>query len=144
MSDWQDIATAPKAPTTYTESERREHTERLHAMIEDDHETWDLSDNDRAALRFALESVLLANKAICTYCGHIGDKSSTAMADHALACDKRPEARLIDMLFTLRAYAVHRPECSQSKPWLAGRPLHHCTCGLAKLLPAPPEGSDRP
>jgi hypothetical protein len=33
----------------WTEDERKEHTERLRAMIEDDGHAWDLSDNDRAA-----------------------------------------------------------------------------------------------
>lgn len=119
---------------TYTEAERRDHTERLEAMAEDDGETWDLSDNDRSALRFALQAVHLAGKAICTYCGHIGDKSSAAMADHILSCDKRPEMKLFAMMDVVREYAAHKPECSQSKPWYAGRPGHFCTCGLAELL----------
>lgn len=119
---------------TYTEDERREHTERLAAMIEDDGDTWDLSDNDKAALRFAHQAVTLAGLAVCAYCGHIGPKTSAAMSEHAVSCDKRPEMTLFNLMDAIKAYAAHKPECSQSKPWYQGRPLHHCTCGLAKLV----------
>ncbi len=120
--------------TTWTEDERKEHTERLHAMIEDGGDTWDLSDNDKAALVMALSAVELANHAVCSYCGHIGPKTPLEMADHALSCDKRPEARLFVHIDALRAYVRHEPMCSQAKAWTAGRPLHHCTCGLDALL----------
>lgn len=119
---------------TWTDDERREHTERLQAMLEDDGDTWDLSDNDKAALTMALSAVMLASKSICSYCGHVGEKTASAMVDHVLACEKRPEARMVDMLIALRAYAQHLPECSQAKPWFKGRPLHHCSCGLDDLL----------
>jgi hypothetical protein len=82
----------------FTEAERREHTERLRAMLEDDGETWDLSDNDKAAIRMALSAVENSDKAICSYCGAIGPKNSEHMADHALTCDKRPEAKLVDVI----------------------------------------------
>jgi NADH pyrophosphatase NudC (nudix superfamily) len=119
---------------TYTEAERREHTERLRAMLEDDGDTWDLSDNDKAALGMALQAVELANLSVCNYCGHVGPKTSQAMVDHVLTCEKRPEMRLFNHIDALRAYVRHEPMCSQSKPWRAGRPLHHCSCGLDELL----------
>jgi hypothetical protein len=120
--------------TTFTEAEQREHTERLRAMVEDDGETWDLSDNDKAALRMALAAVENANLSFCVYCGKIGPKASADMVDHTLTCEKRPEMRLFNHIDALRAYVRHEPMCSQAKPWLAGRPLHHCTCGLDGLL----------
>jgi hypothetical protein len=119
---------------TWTEAERREHTERLRAMLEDDGDTWDLSDNDKAAIRMALSAVEHANLAVCSYCGHIGPKNSADMAEHALTCEKRPEMRLFNHIDALRAYARHEPMCSQAKREFAGRPLHHCSCGLDKLL----------
>jgi NADH pyrophosphatase NudC (nudix superfamily) len=124
----------PESEATYTADQRREHTERLRAMVEDDGETWDLSDNDKAALRMALQAVELANHSVCTYCGHIGDKTTDAMTEHVLACEKRPEMRLFNHIDALRAYVRHEPMCSQAKREFAGRPLHHCTCGLDKLL----------
>jgi 5-methylcytosine-specific restriction endonuclease McrA len=118
----------------WTEDERKEHTERLRAMIEDDGHAWDLSDNDRAALAMALSAVELANHSVCTYCGHVGPKTSTDMVDHLLSCDKRPEVRLLNYADALKAYVCHEPMCSQAHPWTAGRPLHHCSCGLDELL----------
>jgi hypothetical protein len=35
----------------------REHRDRLAAMVEDDGDTWDLSDNDRAACRAGAEAI---------------------------------------------------------------------------------------
>jgi hypothetical protein len=39
-----------------------EHIERLEAMTQDDGETWDLSDNDKAAIRYALQQLAEARK----------------------------------------------------------------------------------
>jgi hypothetical protein len=119
---------------TYTDDECREHTERLRAMVEDCGETWDLSDNDKAALGMALQAVELASKAVCNYCGHIGPKTASDMVEHVLTCEKRPEIRLFNHIDALRAYVRHEPMCSQAKREFAGRPLHHCTCGLDELL----------
>lgn len=101
----------PSTPemVTFTEAERREHTERLEAMVEDDGQTWDLSDNDKAALRFALEAVRLAGHAICSYCGHVGEKTSAAMADlHAQVASQAEEIATLKSLDELRrASNVH-------------------------------------
>lgn len=35
----------------------QEHRERLEAMVEDNGQTWDLSDNDKAAIRWAIETL---------------------------------------------------------------------------------------
>jgi hypothetical protein len=115
--------------TTYTAKETREHTERLRAMVEDDGETWDLSDNDKAALRMALEAVELANSAICNYCGHVGPKERDAMVDHTLSCDKRPEVKLLNYIDTLRAFARHEPMCKAYRYPGLGK----CDCGYAVM-----------
>ena len=63
-------APLPPKPVPIVPIQPREHTERLEAMVEDDGDTWDLSDNDKAALRFALaqingyDEILAALKAV--------------------------------------------------------------------------------
>jgi hypothetical protein len=47
----------PKDYTLMTVAEQEEHRERIAAMIEDDGDTWDLSENDKKALRFALACI---------------------------------------------------------------------------------------
>jgi hypothetical protein len=38
-------------------AEEQEHLDRLQAMTEDEGDTWDLSDNDKLAIRFALDRI---------------------------------------------------------------------------------------
>lgn len=47
----------PNQTTPIRQQAEREHIERLQAMAEDDGDTWDLSDNDKAAIRFALKEL---------------------------------------------------------------------------------------
>lgn len=45
--------------TDEARAERKEHLERLQAMGEDDGETWDLSENDKAAIRAGAHALRL-------------------------------------------------------------------------------------
>lgn len=64
--------------------EINEHLERLQAMADDSGETWDLSENDQAAIRWALESLAVAShvpqaptRPTCPTCGHYPWKFGT-------------------------------------------------------------------
>lgn len=92
-----------------------EQLSRIQQMANDGGDTWDLSDNDRAALRALYiryhQLAYVGRKIQCSYCGEImefasleekvSEAAQRRVADHTLACPQRPEAQLVDQVFEL-------------------------------------------
>jgi hypothetical protein len=84
-----------------------EQLDRVRGMA-DGGDTWDLSDNDTAALTAMLSRLehLETRDMVCSYCGKGSspgtpeEKQREALA-HVLACEKRPEARMAATLHSI-------------------------------------------
>lgn len=102
-------------------------------MSTDDGETWDLSDNDLAALRAVLAELTRLHE------------ENERLVQDAIDAGKRIEvaessltALRADVL-RLQPYVQHKPNCpalpaNTDRYTLSGRPFRDCDCGLADAL----------
>jgi hypothetical protein len=99
----------------------------LVTRLEQEAKLWEpspLTDLLRSCLAVLNGQMELQKITACTYCGettHAGERGTAewraAMIDHMLACEKRPEAKLVDVLFArplvphLLTFPCVQPKC---------------------------------
>lgn len=80
-----------------------EELEMLQRRIDDP--DWDISQRGEVweLLPMLLEAAALSNKSMCSYCGFVHEDRAdfSAILDHIMSCEKRPERKLLDRAFEI-------------------------------------------
>ena len=63
-----------------------------------------------------------ADKSICTYCGHIGPKTSEAMVEHMATCEKHPTMKMLKEFSAL----IDERDAARSMAEKLAEALRHC------------------